>query len=55
MATIQLRLDPWPAEYESSFQIDEFDQDSAGKVETEVEGIGWSAVEPKFITNNSTC
>src|SRR5947207_1730490 len=26
-----IRLDPWPAEYESSFQIDEFDQDSAGK------------------------
>ncbi|SRR6266404_1100579 len=42
-----IRLDPWPAEYESSFQIDEFDQDSAGKVETEVEGIGWSAIEPK--------
>jgi len=47
MATIRLRLDPWPAEYESSFQIDEFDQDSADKVETEVEGIGWSAVEPQ--------
>ncbi len=40
-----IRLDPWPAEYESSFQIDEFDQDSAGKVETEVEGIAWHAVE----------
>ena len=42
-----IRLDPWPAEYESSFQIDEFDPESAGKVETEVEGIGWQAVEPQ--------
>lgn len=47
MAQTRLRLDPWPAEYESSFQIDEFEQDSAGKVETEVEGVGWSAVEPQ--------
>ena len=31
----------WPAEYESSSQFDEFEQDSAGKVETEVEGTGW--------------
>src|SRR6185503_6264026 len=47
MTTTRLRLDPWPAEYESSFQIDEFDQDSAGEVETEVEGIGCNAVEPQ--------
>lgn len=47
MASTRLRLDPWPAEYESSFQIDEFEPDSAGKVETDVEGIEWSAVEPQ--------
>ena len=46
MTAIRLRLDPWPAEYESSFQIDDFEQD-AGKVETDVEGIGWRAVEPQ--------
>ena len=48
MIAIRLRLDPWPAEYESSFQIDEFEPESAGKVETEVEGIGWQAVETQL-------
>ena len=47
MATIRLRLDPWPAEYERSFQIDEFEQDSEGKVDGNVEGAGWLAVEPQ--------
>jgi hypothetical protein len=47
MAATRLRLDPWPAEYGSSFEIDEFEPESAGKVETDVEGIGWSAVEPR--------
>ena len=46
MTVARLRLDPWPAEYESSFQIDEFEQDSESTVETDVEGIGWRAVEP---------
>jgi hypothetical protein len=47
MQRIAIRLDPWPAEYESSFQIDEFEPDSPGKVETHIEGIGWQAVEPE--------
>ena len=47
MATIRLRLHPWPAEYDSSFQIDEFEQDSEGKVDADVEGIDWRAVEPQ--------
>jgi hypothetical protein len=47
MTSSRLRLDPWPAEYQSSFQIDEFEPDSAGKVETDVEGVGWGAVEPQ--------
>jgi hypothetical protein len=47
MTSSRLRLDPWPAEYESSFQIDEFEPESEGKVETDVEGIGWRALEPQ--------
>ncbi|MCI0413965.1 hypothetical protein L0222_14355, partial [bacterium] len=47
MPNFALRLDPWPAEYESSFQIDEFEEEPDGKVDTGVEEIGWSAVEPK--------
>lgn len=42
-----LRLDPWPAEYESSFQIDEFEQESGGKVDASIEAIGWHAVKPE--------
>ena len=48
MTAIALRIDPWPAEYESSFLVDEFEQESAGTVETDVEGIGWQAVEPEL-------
>ena len=50
MAETRLRLDPWSAEYESSFQIDEFEPESEGQVETEVEAIGWRAVEPETHT-----
>jgi hypothetical protein len=45
MAQIRLTLDPWPAEYESSFEIDDFDEDDA-KVDTDVEGVAWQAIEP---------
>ena len=47
MQRTSIRLDPWPAEYESSFQIDEFEQDSGGKVETAVEGVGWRVIKPE--------
>src|SRR3972149_358265 len=50
MPNFALRLDPWPAEYESSFQIDEFEQEADGKVDAAVEGIGWRAVEPKALS-----
>jgi hypothetical protein len=46
MGKIGLHLELWPAEYESAFQIDEFEPDSEGHVEIHVEGIGWKAVEP---------
>ena len=47
MTEIRLRLDPWPAEYESSFQIGEFEPEPDAKVETDVEGVGWRVVEPE--------
>ena len=40
-----LRLDPWPAEYESSFQIDEFEEEGA-QVDADVEGVAWQAIGP---------
>ncbi|HKZ03695.1 MAG TPA: hypothetical protein VJ180_15740 [Pyrinomonadaceae bacterium] len=46
MTQIRLRLDPWPADYESSFQIEELKEEADAKIDTEVEGIGWQAVEP---------
>lgn len=47
MAQIRIRLDPWPAEYESSFQIEEFKEEASAKIDTEVEGIGWHAIEAR--------
>ena len=38
MKSIRLRLDPWPAEYESPFQIDEFQEEADATVDTAVEG-----------------
>jgi hypothetical protein len=50
MKPLRLRLDPWPAEYESPFQIDEFQDDGDVNVDTTVEAIDWRAIqlaEPK--------
>lgn len=46
MPQIRLTLDPWPAEYESSFEIDGFDEEDHVKVDTDVEGVAWQAIEP---------
>lgn len=46
MPPIRLTLDPWPAEYESSFEIDGFDEEDQVKVDTDVEGVAWQAIEP---------
>ncbi|HWC76070.1 MAG TPA: hypothetical protein VG778_01335 [Blastocatellia bacterium] len=46
MANPRLYLDPWPAEYESSFQIDEFDEDGSAEVDHTVEGTGWQEISP---------
>ena len=46
MVKARLRLDPWPADYESPFQIDDFDDAADEKVDNTVEGIPWQAVPP---------
>lgn len=46
MTRIRLRLDPWPAEYESPFQIDEFQDDADVNVDTAAEGVEWRAMKP---------
>ena len=43
MAQIKLRLDPWPAEYESSFLVEEFDGEADENVDTTVEGT-WDTI-----------
>lgn len=47
MTPIRLRLDPWPGEYESPFQVEGLEEDDVPSVRTDVEGIGWRAVEPQ--------
>jgi hypothetical protein len=49
MAKIKIRLDPWPVEYETSFQIEDFEQESGAKVDATVEGIGWEPVEAREV------
>ena len=44
--SIHLKLDPWPADYESAIQIDGFDDDSEGPPDITVEGVGWKPIEP---------
>ena len=45
MANTRLRLDPWPADYDSPIQMDGFDDEADARVDTAVEGIGWKVVE----------
>lgn len=47
MTRVRLRLDPWPGEYESPFQVDDIGEEADPSVRTEVEGVGWRAVEPE--------
>jgi hypothetical protein len=44
MADIRLSLDPWPSEYESAFQVEGFEEEAA-HIDTNVEGVGWHAVD----------
>lgn len=46
MTNVRLRLDPWPGEYESPFQVEELEEDQVATVRTDVEGIDWQAVDP---------
>jgi hypothetical protein len=45
MDHLRLSLDPWPSEYESAFQVEEFEKEDSN-VNTGVEGVGWHAIEP---------
>src|SRR5580704_2760360 len=45
MANTRLRLDPWPADYDSPIQMEGFDDEADARVDTAVEGIGWKVVE----------
>ena len=47
MKQTRLLLDPWPAEYESPFQIDELDEEGEPNINTTVEGISWQPVKPR--------
>jgi uncharacterized protein len=49
MRLVRLRLDPWPADYEGPFQLEEFEEGSGGQIDPDVEGIAWSPIQPKRI------
>ena len=46
MKQTRLLLDPWPAEYESPFQIDDLGEEPEGRIDTTLEARTWQAVEP---------
>jgi hypothetical protein len=46
MAEMRLRLDPWPGEYDSPFQLEEVDHEPFGYIDTSVETTEWKAVTP---------
>jgi hypothetical protein len=41
---IRLRLDPWPGDYESALQIEEFDQAPGAEIDTTVETGVWAGI-----------
>ena len=45
-ARLQIRLDPWAAEYEGALQLPEAGDEPAGRVDLEVESGAWQAVGP---------
>src|SRR2546422_135299 len=47
MKLVRLRLDPWPGDYDGPFQVEEFEEGAVGEIDSEVEGISWTAVRPK--------
>ncbi len=49
MTLVRLRLDPWPGDYEGPFQLEESEEEPAGKIDPDVEGIAWSPIQPKRI------
>jgi hypothetical protein len=45
MANTRLRLDPWPADYDSPVQMEGFDDEPGRRVDITVEGVGWEPVD----------
>jgi hypothetical protein len=44
---MQLRLDPWPAEYESAIQLEEIPREAGPDVDETVETTEWRAIRPE--------
>src|SRR5262249_32666936 len=44
MASYELRLDPWAAEYDGPMQLGE---EPAGRVDLSVEGVAWEPIRPE--------
>src|SRR5262245_60318378 len=44
MTQVRLRLDPWPGDYDSALQIEEFEQTPTAEIEMEVETTSWTAI-----------
>src|SRR5215470_14774121 len=44
MASYELRLDPWAAEYDGPMQL--ADEEPAGRVDLTVEGVAWGPIRP---------
>jgi hypothetical protein len=45
MASYELRLDPWGAEYDGPMQLG--DEEPAGRVDLSVEGVAWGPIRPE--------
>jgi len=48
-ARTKLRLDPWPPEYDSAVQFGDFDSESSGIVDTQVETGDWQPIVPRSV------
>src|SRR5206468_867463 len=44
MTQVRLRLDPWPGDYDSALQIEDFEQPQNAEIEMEVETASWGAI-----------
>ncbi|MBI3682558.1 MAG: hypothetical protein HY235_19435 [Acidobacteria bacterium] len=52
---MKIRLDPWPADYESPIAFDDFEQASGAQVDLTVETAHWRAVRPPPADEAACC